>query len=93
MQGHWQVVGGYFDISGDADALLYGSDPVSGSANGSPDSSGYVMQGSFFPWRNVQVQAQYTAYTKFNGASNNYDGNGRDASDNNTVYLLGWFLW
>ena len=93
VQGHWQVVGGYFDISGDADALLYGSDPVSGSANGSPDSSGYVMQGSFFPWRNVQVQAQYTAYTKFNGASNNYDGNGRYASDNYTVYLLGWFLW
>jgi hypothetical protein len=27
---------------------------------------------------------------KFDGASSNYDGNGRNASDNNTLYLLVW---
>jgi hypothetical protein len=93
IQGHWQAVGGYFNISGDSDPLLYGGDPVSGSANGSPDSSGYLLQGSYFPWRNIELQAQYTAYSKFNGASSNYDGNGRDASDNDTLYLLAWFMW
>ena len=29
-------------------------------------------------------------YNKFNGASDNYDGAGRNASDNNTLYLLSW---
>jgi hypothetical protein len=32
-------------------------------------------------------------YSKFNGASNNYDGFGRNASDNNTFYLLGWLMF
>jgi len=93
IQGRWQAVGGYFAITGDADPLLYGGDPVSGSVNGSPDSRGYVVQGSYFPWRNVDLQLQYIAYQKFNGASKNYDGFGRDASDNDTLYLLAWFLW
>jgi len=93
IQGRWQAVGGYFAISGDADPLLYGGDPVSGSVNGSPDSRGYVVQGSYFPWRNVDLQLQYIAYQKFNGASKNYDGFERDASDNDTLYLLAWFLW
>jgi hypothetical protein len=38
----------------------------------------------------VKIVLQYTAYQKFNGASTNYDGNGRNANDNNTTYLLGW---
>jgi hypothetical protein len=29
-------------------------------------------------------------YNKFNGGSTNYDGSGRNAKDNNTLYLLGW---
>ena len=36
---------------------------------------------------------QYTAFLKFNGASTNYDGAGRNASDNNTLYLLLWFSY
>jgi hypothetical protein len=39
----------------------------------------------------VKLQVQYVAYSKFNGGARNYDGSGRDASDNNTLYLLGWF--
>jgi hypothetical protein len=38
----------------------------------------------------VRVGLQYTIYDKFDGASSNYDGTGRNASDNNTLYL---FLW
>ena len=41
----------------------------------------------------MRLLAQYTAYTKFNGASSNYDGSGRNARDNNTFYLLGWLMF
>jgi len=43
------------------------------------------------PFLNVKLQVQYVAYSKFNGGGGNYDGSGRNASDNNTLYLLGWF--
>jgi hypothetical protein len=33
---------------------------------------------------------QYTGYWKFDGASKNYDGNGRNAHDNNTLFFDVW---
>ena len=42
------------------------------------------------PWLNLRMGLQYTAYQRFNGASANYDGFGRAASDNNTLFA---FLW
>jgi hypothetical protein len=33
------------------------------------------------------------AYSKFNGASRNYDAAGRNASDNNTFYLFAWLAF
>lgn len=30
---------------------------------------------------------------KFNGANSSYDGFGRSASDNNTLYALVWFMF
>jgi hypothetical protein len=38
----------------------------------------------------VRVGLQYTGYSKFNGGGNDYDGSGRNASDNNTLF---GFLW
>jgi len=35
----------------------------------------------------------YTGYWKFNGARQNYDGAGRSAADNNTVYLALWLAF
>ena len=46
---------------------------------------------NYLPFLNVKLQLQYVAYSKFNGGSSNYDGSGRSASDNNTLYVLGWF--
>lgn len=83
----------YFNTSGSSDALLYASGAGTGFANGSPDTTGYIAQATYLPWQNVQVGVQYTGFTKFNGASSNYDGVGRSASDNNTVYVYGWFMW
>ena len=40
--------------------------------------------------QNLRVGAQYTAYSRFNGASRNYDGFGRDARDNDTLFLYLW---
>ena len=84
---------GYFSTSGSADAALYAPAPVSGFANGSPDSKGWIAELDYVPWENVKILAQYVAYSKFNGASSDYDGSGRNASDNNTLYLLGWLAF
>jgi len=78
---------------GDLDNLRFAAEPVTGSASGKPDSSAWIAEVIYSPWRNVQLRAQYTAYTQFNGASHNYDGFGRDASDNNTLFFNAWFVW
>ncbi len=78
---------GLFDTGGTVNPGLYGPGPVSGSANGDPRGAGYMANVSFWPWQNLQLAAQYTGYTRFNGAQYNYDGAGRNASANNTVYL------
>jgi chromate transport protein ChrA len=46
----------------------------------------------FLPWLNTRLTAQYVVYSKFNGSSSNYDGSGRNASDNNTLFLLAWLV-
>jgi hypothetical protein len=81
---------GYFSTSGDADAVRYPEGSVAGSAAGSPRSDGVIGELSAYPWLNTRFSLEYVAYGKFNGASKNYDGEGRNASDNNTLYLLAW---
>ena len=83
---------GFFNTTGTTDANLYAAGTAySGSANNSPDTRGYVAELDYLPWLNTKLSLQYTMYTKFNGGSSNYDGFGRNASDNNTLYVLGWF--
>ena len=85
---------GYQRISGDTNMAMYASgDALSGSANGSPDSEAYILELNWLPWRDRRFTLQYTNYEKFNGAKTNYDGFGRNASDNNTLYLLAWFMF
>ena len=38
----------------------------------------------------VRVGVQYTMFNRFNGASNNYDGFGRNARDNDTLFVYVW---
>jgi hypothetical protein len=42
------------------------------------------------PWMNARLGLQYTGYSKFNGSDNNYDGFGRSAGDNDTLYMFVW---
>jgi hypothetical protein len=94
---------GYFQTTGSTDTGLYQPAPVSGSASGSPNSRGFITELAWVPfgkatswlqpWLNVRLNLQYVAYLKFNGAHSNYDGFGRNASANNTLYLLSWFAF
>ncbi|MGW8186735.1 MAG: hypothetical protein ACWGNK_05700 [Desulfobacterales bacterium] len=83
----------YFRLDGDADPTLYSPDPVDGSRTGSPDSGGFIFEADYVFREKYKFSLQYTLYTKFNGSSSNYDGFGRDASDNNTFYALAWLMF
>jgi hypothetical protein len=101
------LTAGFFDIRGNKDSVLYAAIdngvPIadSGSRTNSPNSRGYTLQADWTPlgkeqswgapFANMRFAVQYTGYTKFNGAKNNYDGAGRNASDNNTLYTSVWF--
>ncbi|HVA56600.1 MAG TPA: hypothetical protein VNF92_01825 [Gemmatimonadaceae bacterium] len=84
---------GYFQTTGSNDAILYQPGAVSGSATGSPNTQGMVGELSYNVWQNVRLAVQYVAYTKFNGSSTGYDGFGRSASDNNTLYTYLWLAF
>jgi hypothetical protein len=88
----------YFVTGGSSDELLYGT------RTGSPTTSGWVFQldwlplarrggPSFWPKSNVKLSVQYVLYQQFDGSSGNYDGEGRSASDNDTLYLQAWFAF
>lgn len=89
----YAATAGWFMTKGTADSVLFGPAPVSGSANGDPKTDGYILNFSYWPVQNVQLTAQYTGYLNFNGASTNYDGSGRNASGNNSIYLVAWFVF
>jgi hypothetical protein len=94
---YWQNKVGFtvspFVVWGSSDPLLYAD-----SRTFSPNSDGVMFQIDYTPMGdnpplerfNLRVGLQYTVYGKFDGASSNYDGAGRDASDNNALRL---FLW
>jgi len=92
----WGLSASRFLTQGKRDALLYGD----GFANGSPDTSGYVLQADWTPWgkgkswgspwANLRLGLQYTMFDRFNGAKHDYDGSGRDAKDNDTLFLFAW---
>ena len=78
---------------GSTDDLLYNTGaPATGSASGSPKSSGYIAELDWLPRRDLRMALQYTGYREFNGARSNYDGFGRNAKDNNTLYFVVWWM-
>jgi hypothetical protein len=100
-KSHFGMLGGtvaYFSTTGPRDTLLYAPDPVDGSRTGSPNSSGFILELDYLRYEitkflTLKSSLQYTIYTKFNGAHSNYDGFGRNASDNNTLYFLMWLMF
>jgi hypothetical protein len=84
---------GEFSTYGTTDPLLFAAAPLTGSSTGSPKSNGTIFQFGYWPYQNIMITAQYTAYANFNGGSTNYDGSGRNASDNNAAYVLVYFTF
>jgi hypothetical protein len=90
----------YIQTWGSNDALLYPMVALTGSAAHSPNAQTLIAQvdwapwgnakpgDSTFPWLNVRVGVQYRYYLQFNGGTTNYDGSGRNASDNNTLLVF-----
>ena len=89
----------YFFADGKDDPALYPD-----NVRGNPLSDGVVLQlnylpfnknggPSFWPKSNLKLSAQYIIYNRFNGAAHNIDGAGRNASDNNTLYLEAWLAF
>lgn len=91
---HWTnkytATGALFATTGNSDPLLYAPAAVTGSNNGRPTTSGYTAQFAYWPVQNIDINVNYTGYFKFNGATTNYDGANRNASDNNTIYVALW---
>lgn len=94
----------FTSTTGSTDSLLYAPASLTGSANGSPNSQAIVAQIDWtpfgndtthagYPWLNVRIGLQYTSYLQFNGGTTNYDGSGRNASDNNTLLLFTWWAF
>jgi hypothetical protein len=91
---------GWQYVWGKPNPLLFPPAPVTGSANGKPNSNAFIVEADWIPFgkqdswaqpfANLKIGLQYTAYTRFNGGTNDYDGSGRNASDNNTVFLYAW---
>jgi hypothetical protein len=88
---------------GPTNPVLFAPNPVTGSNNSKPDSNAFILEADWVPFgkedswlapfANLKVGAQYVIYTMFNGAGTNYDGSGRNASDNNTLYLFAWLAF
>ena len=89
----YSMTAGYFQSTGTSDAILFAPAEVTGSGTGSPNSRGAIGEFTVNPWQNTRLGLQYVAYTKFNGASTNYDASGRNASDNNTLFLYLWLAF
>ena len=93
----------YFNVNGTYNALnqsvaydgtgtgtLVQPGSATGNFSGKPDTNGFIYEAFWTPVQYVRVGAQYTSYRKFNGASDNYDGFGRSAKDNNTMFFYVW---
>jgi len=88
---------------GTTNPAMFPPTPVTGSRTGKPDSNAFIIEADWIPFgkedswlrpfANLKIGLQYVAYTMFNGATHNYDGFGRNASDNNTVFLYAWMAF
>lgn len=94
------VTVGWQKTWGPANPVLFAN---GGSVNNKPNSNAFIIEADWVPFgqdnswmapfMNLKLGIQYTAYTQFNGGSSNFDGNGANASDNNTLLLFAWFIF
>jgi hypothetical protein len=91
----------YFNFAGSTNAMnqtagyddtgtLVAAGSHTGNLSGSPATRGVIYEAFWTPVQYVRLGAQATAYSKYNGASTNYDGFGRNAKDNNSLFFYVW---
>jgi len=80
----------FFNQTGTTNSALYDPTRVSGNISGNPAVRGFTSEAFWMPIQYVRIGLQFTTYSKYNGASRNYDGAGRNAADNNTLFLYFW---
>ncbi|MEP7097096.1 MAG: hypothetical protein ABI748_05485 [Dokdonella sp.] len=81
---------GFFNQTGTTDTALYDPTPVAGNISANPAVRGWTYEVFWIPVQYLRVGLQYTAYDKYNGAAHDYDGSGRNARDNNSVFFYLW---
>jgi hypothetical protein len=99
----YSLSGGYFNVSGTSDMLLYGGSSITNSPNGDgliadiaylPFSHG--SPGLYSTW-NARLGVQYTHYLHLYGGTDNFDGSGlgamHNASGNDTLLLYAWLMF
>ena len=96
-QAKYGVSLAYASVNGSPDTIAYNSSPDSfgnpvpfGNLGNTPNTKLWVPEIFWTPIQNVRIGLQYYKFTEYNGASGNYDGNGRNASDNNTLFFYVW---
>ena len=100
----YSITFGYFDVRGTTDSDPNGVIPsYFGTSNGSPNARGEVLDLGYspwshggptlYPWLNTRVGVQLTHYDKTQGASTNYDGAGRNAKDDDAIWLYSWLAY
>ena len=93
-----------FNLSGSTNPAKVSFDPtavpppasagqVDGNRSGNPGTRGATLEAFWLPIQDLRIGAQYTAYSRFNGNANNYDGFGRNARDNNSLFIYTWLAY
>jgi hypothetical protein len=86
----------YWRVEGDYDPYYQGG--LGGGANflgtgGYPNTTVWIPSVFWQPLQNVRFTLYKTIFSEYLGNSNNYDGLGRNAADNNTTYLYMWMAF
>src|ERR1700722_10824636 len=94
---------GWQNPGGPANPVLFQPAELVGSANGKPNSNAFTLEADWVPFgkadsvwspcANLTLGVQYVIYTQFNGGNTNYDGFGRNAGSNNTLFLFAWMAF
>jgi hypothetical protein len=88
-----------FSTTGSKDVFYSGSTTLADgtilqtSRTNSPNTTGEILELVYTPYLNTRFSLSYTMFDQFNGSASNYDNQGRNATDNNTWYLLAWLMF
>ena len=84
---------GTLTINPDPAALAPSTRLVDGNRSANPATRGLTLEAFWSPLQYLRIGAQYTAYSRVAGLSKNYDGFGRNASDNNSLFVYTWVAY